>query len=152
MKNDFRHRAEVAASLTSRRKFIGAAIAIGGAGMLSADLGVLGARGNADPAAQSVLPAATKDLTPFKVRVPQNAIDDLKRRLASTRWPERETVGDWSQGAPLQKAQALVAYWPDKYDWRRFRARITALPQSRPPIARFGLHCIPLRPPHPTPR
>ena len=46
------------------------------------------------------------------------AIDDLKRRLASTRWPERETVGDWSQGVPLQKAQALVAYWRDNYDWR----------------------------------
>ena len=50
---------------------------------------------------------ATKDLTPFKVREPQAALDDLKRRLASTRWPERETVGDWSQGVPLEKAQAF---------------------------------------------
>src|SRR5713101_7641708 len=65
MKNDFEHKAEVAVPLTSRRKFIGAAIATGGAGMLSAELGVLGARGNADTAAQSVLPAATKDVTPL---------------------------------------------------------------------------------------
>src|SRR5258708_10866386 len=128
MKNDFRHRAEVAASLTSRRKFIGAAVAIGGAGILSAELGILSARGNAETAAQSVLPAATKDVTPFKVSVPQSAIDDLKRRLASTRWPERETVGDWSQGVPLRKAQALVAYCRDKYDWRRFEPRVNDFP------------------------
>src|SRR5260370_14887178 len=131
MKNDFQHRAEVAASLTSRRKFIGAAVAIGGAGMVSAELGILSARGTAGTAAQSVLPAATKDVTPFKVSVPQSAIDDLKRRLASTRWPERETVGDWSQGDPLQKAPALDAYWPDMHDWRRFEARINAFPQYR---------------------
>ena len=115
MKNDFQHKAEVAVPLTSRRKFIGAAVAIGGAGMFS-ELGILSARGNAETGAQSVLPAATKDVAPFKVSVPQSAVDDLKRRLASTRWPERETVGDWSQGVPLQKAQALVGYWRDKYD------------------------------------
>src|ERR1700730_11382339 len=57
------------------------------------------------------LPKATEGVEPFKVSVPQSAIDDLKRRLASTRWPERETVGDWSQGVPLRKAEALVAYW-----------------------------------------
>jgi len=95
--------------LTSRRQFIRAAIATGGAGMLSAELGVLSARGNADTGAQIVLPAATKDATPFRVSVPQSAIDDLKRRLASTRWPERETVGDWSEGVPLQKARRLLA-------------------------------------------
>ncbi len=147
MKNDFEHRAEVAVPLTSRRKFIGAAVAIGGASMLSAELGVLSARGNADTAAQIVLPAATKDLTPFKVRVPQAALDDLKRRLASTRWPERETVGDWSQGVPLQKAQALVAYWRDKYDWRRFETRINAFPQFRTQIDGVGIHFIHVRSP-----
>jgi hypothetical protein len=111
MKNDFEHRAE--AAVPSRRKFMRAAVVTGGAGIFSAELAVLSARGNADTAAQIVLPAATKDVTPFKVHVPQAALDDLKRRLASTRWPERETVGDWSQGVPLQKAQALVAYWRD---------------------------------------
>jgi len=54
------------------------------------------------------LPKATEGVEPFKVSVPQSAIDDLKRRLTSTRWPERETVGDWSQGVPLLKAEALV--------------------------------------------
>jgi pimeloyl-ACP methyl ester carboxylesterase len=147
MKNDFQHRAEVAASLTSRRKFIGTAVAIGGAGMLSAELGILSARGNAETAAQSVLSAATKGVAPFKVSVPPSAIDDLKRRLASTRWPERETVADWSQGVPLQKAQALVAYWRDKYDWRRFEARINAFPQYRTQIDGVGIHFIHVRSP-----
>jgi epoxide hydrolase len=148
MKNDFQHRAEVAVPLTSRRKFIGAAVAIGGAGMLSAEPGALSARGNADTAAQIVLPAATKDATPFKAHVPQAALDDLKRRLASTRWPGRETVSDWSQGVPLQKAQALVAYWRDKYDWRRFEARINAFPQYRTQIDGVGIHFIHVRSPH----
>jgi Epoxide hydrolase N terminus/Bacteriocin-protection, YdeI or OmpD-Associated len=147
MKNDFDYRAEVAVPLTSRRKFIRAAIATGGAGMLSAELGVLSARGNADTAAQVVLPAATKDVTPFKVHVPQAALDDLKRRLASTRWPERETVGDWSEGVPLQKAQALVAYWRDEYDWRRFEVRINAFPQYRTQIDGVGIHFIHVRSP-----
>src|SRR6202045_679140 len=147
MKNDLQHRAEVAVRLTSRRQFIGAAVAIGGAGMLSAESGAPSARGNADTAAQIVLPAATKDVTPFKVSVPKSAIDDLKRRLASTRWPERETVGDWWQGGPLQKAQALVAYWRDKYDWRRFETRINAFPQCRTQIDGVGIHFIHMRSP-----
>src|SRR5260221_13495128 len=117
MKNDFEHEAEVAVPLTSRRKFISTAVAIGGAGMWSADLGVLSARGNAEGAPQIAVPAATKDLTPFKVRVPQAALDDLKRRLASTRLPERETVRDWAPGVPPQKAQAPAAYMSHKYGW-----------------------------------
>src|SRR5260221_480163 len=93
------------------------------------------------------LPKATEGVEPFKVSVPQIAIDDLKRRLASTRWPERETVGDWSQGVPLQKAQALVGYWRDKYDWRRFEARINAFPQYRTQIDGVGIHFIHVRSP-----
>src|SRR4029077_17928553 len=105
---------------TSRRKFIRTAAVAGGAGLLSGRLLPIRAQ---EKTAQIALPTTTKEVTPFKVHVPQAALDDLKRRLASTRWPERETVGDWSQGVPLQKAQALVAYWRDKYDWRRFEAR-----------------------------
>jgi hypothetical protein len=82
-----------------------------------------------------------------RYRCRKSAIDDLKRRLASTRWPERETVTDWSQGVPLQKAQALVAYWRDKYDWRRFEARINAFPQYRTQIDRLGIHFIHVRSP-----
>src|SRR5258706_2265033 len=121
-------------SLISRRRFIGAAAATGIAGVFPASLRSLTAQATAKKAAQLVLPTTTKDVVPFKIRVPQEALDDLKRRLASTRWPERETVGDWSQGVPLQKAQALVAYWRDKHGWRRFEARMNAFPQYRTQI------------------
>src|SRR4029077_6464778 len=107
MKNDLENGSGVPASHVSRRKFMLAAAATGGAGLLSAGLAPKSAHWSDDKAAPFVLPKATEDGTPFKGAVPQSAIDDLKRRLASTRWPERETVGDWSQGVPLQKAQAL---------------------------------------------
>ena len=60
--------------------------------------------------AAPALPAATEAIAPFRVAIPQAALDDLHHRLASTRWPEKETVADWSQGVPLAKAKALVAH------------------------------------------
>src|SRR5260221_274839 len=130
---------------TSRRKFIRIAAVTSGAGLLSGRLVPIWAQ---EKAAQIALPTTTEEVTPFKVHVPQAALDDLKRRLASTRWPAREPVGDWSQGVPLQKAQALVAYWRSKYDWRRFEARINAFPQYRTQIDGLGIHLIHMRSPH----
>jgi pimeloyl-ACP methyl ester carboxylesterase len=140
-------RTEVAPTFNSRREFLRAAAASSGVAISSAGIVPETARASTDKVAELVLPPATKAVTPFKVSVPQSAIDDLKRRLASTRWPERETVGDWSQGVPLQKAQALVAYWRDKYDWRRFETRINAFPQYRTQIDGVGIHFIHMRSP-----
>jgi epoxide hydrolase len=148
MKDDLEHRAEVAVPDTSRRKFIRAAVATGVASILSAELGVLSARGSADKAAQIALPAATKDVSPFKVRVPQAALDDLKERLANARWPDKEPVTDWSQGVPLAKAQALVEYWRTRYDWRRAESSLNALPQFRSQIDGLGIHFIHVRSKH----
>jgi len=148
MKSHLENGTGVPALLTSRRKFVLAAAATGIAGIFPARFGSLAAQGTAMKAAQLVLPTATKDVTPFKIQVPQEALDDLKRRLASTRWPERETVGDWSQGVPLQKAQALIAYWREKYDWRQFEARLNAFPQYRTQIDGLGIHFIHVRSPH----
>jgi len=148
VQNDLDNGTRVPAPLTSRRQFIGAAAATGLAGIFPASLGSLTAHGTAKHAAQLVLPTTTQDVIPFKIRVPQEALDDLKRRLESTRWPERETVGDWSQGVPFQKAQALIAYWRDKYDWRRFEARLNAFPQYRTQIDGLGIHFIHVRSPH----
>ena len=58
------------------------------------------------------------DITPFRIEVPQAELDDLAARLANTRFPEKETPDDWSQGVPLAYARALVQYWRDDYDWR----------------------------------
>ena len=146
--NDTEKRTEVPPTLGSRREFLRAVAASSAVAILSAESVPETASATTDKVAEPVLPLATTAVTPFKVSVPQSAIDDLKRRLASTRWPERETVSDWSQGVPLQKAQALVAYWRDKYDWRRFETRINAFPQYRTQIDGLGIHFIHVRSPH----
>lgn len=148
MKNDPAHRAKVPARLASRRKFIRAAVATGGAGMLSTELAVPSGGGTADKAAQITLPATTKEVTPFKVHVPQAALDDLKRRLDSTRWPDKEPVTDWSQGVPLAKAKALVDYWRNRYGWRSVEQTLNRLPQFRTRIDGLGIHFIHVRSKH----
>jgi pimeloyl-ACP methyl ester carboxylesterase len=66
----------------------------------------------------------TATIEPFKLSIDQAALDDLSRRLAATRWPEKETVDDWSQGAPLAHVQALCEHWAGRYDWRRCEAML----------------------------
>lgn len=95
-----------------------------------------------------LLSEATDEVTPFKVHVPQEAIDDLKLRLSLTRWPDRELVGDWTQGVPLAAAQELIAYWKDKYDWRVFEERLNTFPQFRTKIDGVGIYFIHLRSQH----
>jgi len=148
MKDDLEHRAEVAVPVTSRRKFIIAAAAAGGAGILSAGLGPISAHASFDKAAEFVLPTATKDVSPFKVHIPQAALDDLKKRLADAHWPDGETVTDWSQGVPLAKAHALAEYWRTHYDWRRVESTLNGLPQFRTQIDGLGIHFIHVRSKH----
>src|SRR5216684_4367605 len=135
-------------TLVSRRQFILAAAATGGAGMLSAGLWPISAHGSSDQAAEFVLPTATKDVSPFKVHVPQAELDDLKKRLANARWPDKEPVTDWSQDVPLAKAQALVEYWRTHYDWRRVESTLNGLPQFRTQIDGLGIHFIHVRSKH----
>jgi pimeloyl-ACP methyl ester carboxylesterase len=87
-------------------------------------------------------------ITPFRVDVPEEQLDGLRRRLRETRWPDRETVRDWSQGVPLAVMQDLVAYWAEQYDWRRFEARLNALPQSRTHIDGIDVHFLHVRSRH----
>jgi epoxide hydrolase len=87
-------------------------------------------------------------ITPFTYRAPQTAIDDLKRRLGQTRWPERETVADWSQGVPLARLRALVEYWRTRYDWRRFEARLNGLAQYRTELDGLNIHFLHIRSRH----
>ena len=80
---------------------------------------------------------------------PEAALDDLRERLARTRWPERETVNDWSQGAPLARLQGLCEYWQNGYDWRACEARLNALNPSMTHIDGLDIHFLHLRSPEP---
>lgn len=90
----------------------------------------------------------TEEITPFKVHISQEAIDDLKLRLSLVRWPDRELVKDWTQGVPLAAAQELIEYWKDKYDWRVFEERLNTFPQFRTKIDGVGVYFIHLRSKH----
>src|ERR1044071_5708033 len=72
---------------------------------------------------------ASDSIRPFHIHVPEEALTDLRRRLAATRWPTRELVGDRSQGVQLATLQELVRYWSKDYDWRKVEARLNAYPQ-----------------------
>ncbi len=91
----------------------------------------------------------SSSILPFQLSIPEAQLVDLRHRLACTRWPERETVTDTSQGPPLQKIQALVAYWRDQYDWRRCEAMLNGLGQHRTTIDGIGIHFLHIRSPEP---
>lgn len=88
-------------------------------------------------------------ITPFRIDVPESDLADLRQRLGNTRWPDAETVPDWSQGAPLSYVRELCSYWADRYDWRAAEARLNALPQFRTEIDGLGIHFLHVRSPHP---
>ena len=81
-------------------------------------------------------------IRPFRIDVPEEELVDLRRRVAATRWPERETVTDASQGVRLATIQALARYWGTDYDLRRFEARLNALPQFMTEIDDLDIHFI----------
>jgi len=88
------------------------------------------------------------EVTPFRIEIPEADLRDLHERLGRTRWPEAETVEDWSQGVPLAYMRELCGYWADPYDWRATEARLNALPQFRTEIGGLGIHFIQVRSPH----
>ncbi|WP_329609604.1 epoxide hydrolase [Mesorhizobium muleiense] len=92
--------------------------------------------------------ASATTVAPFRVAIPQVALDDLKRRLDGTRWPEHETESGWAQGVPLVRMQSLVEYWRTEYDWRRCEARINAFPQFRAEIDGLRIHFLHVRSRH----
>ena len=94
------------------------------------------------------LPPANEDVSAFRVAIASDAIEDLGRRLAMTRWPEQETVNDWSQGVPLARARVLIDYWRDSYDMGRLERRLNAFPQFRTSIDGLGIHFIHVRSKH----
>jgi pimeloyl-ACP methyl ester carboxylesterase len=87
-------------------------------------------------------------IQPFRIAVPEDSVLDLRRRLKATRWPDRETVGDTSQGVQLAKLQALVRYWETGYDWRKIEARLNSLPQFITEIDGIDIQFIHVRSKH----
>jgi len=87
-------------------------------------------------------------IRPFHVNVPEAELTELRRRINATRWPERETVTDASQGVQLATMQALARYWATEYDWRKCEARLNALPQFITEIDGLDIHFIHVRSKH----
>jgi len=91
---------------------------------------------------------AATAIRPFEVEITEEALADLRRRIAATQWPEKETVGDSSQGVPLALVQELARYWATDYDWRKVEAQLHALPQFMTEIDGLDIHFIHVKSPH----
>jgi secreted PhoX family phosphatase len=110
--------------------------------------------GVAAAATASLLPSplaaasAADSIRPFQVHFPEEKLVDLRRRIAATRWPDRETVADDSQGVQLATMQKLAQYWQTSYDWRKVEARLNALPQFVTEIDGLDIHFIHVRSKH----
>src|SRR6185295_13369246 len=89
-----------------------------------------------------------KEIRPFHVDVPEAELTELRRRIHATKWPERETVTDASQGVPLGTIQKLARYWGTEYDWRKVEARLNAVPNFITEIDGLDIHFIHVRSKH----
>jgi len=85
---------------------------------------------------------------PFRIDIAENELEDLKARLTNTRWPEKETPDDWSQGIPLAYVKELADYWLNDYDWRRAENRINQHDQFTTLIDGLDIHFLHIRSPH----
>ncbi|MGW3460655.1 alpha/beta fold hydrolase [Streptomyces olivaceoviridis] len=135
---------------TGRRGFLGLA-----AGAVAVTQ--MGLSGQAQAATSGTSPAGaaasgnaqrSAAVRPFRVRVPQKELNELRRRVRETRWPDRETVRDRSQGAQLAKLRPLVEYWGTGYNWRKAEAKINALPQFITEIDGLDIQFAHIRSPH----
>jgi len=129
-------------SSPTRRNVLATTAAAGALGLAaSASTGVLDSA-RAEGAAQG------NAIRPFRIDVPQEELVDLRRRIAATRWPEKETVADESQGVRLATVQQLAQYWQTNHDWRKVEARLNTLPQFITEIDGLDIHFIHVRSKH----
>jgi pimeloyl-ACP methyl ester carboxylesterase len=142
----------------TRRHFFATSAAAGAAGLslLSApaafaqnSIGDDGQGPIADASPARRAPTGDKSIRPFRIRVPEAVLVDLRRRVVATRWPDRETVSDQSQGVRLAKIQPLVRYWGTRYDWRKVEKRLNALPQFVTEIDGLDIQFAHVRSRHP---
>ena len=88
------------------------------------------------------------EIRPFQLEISDEALEDLRERIAETRWPDKELVGDQSQGVQIGMLQALARYWQTDYDWRKFEAKLNALPQFKTEIDGLDIHFIHVKSSH----
>lgn len=112
-----------------------------------ASLAIPGVSGIAQTQA-SVRPVSDESIRPFHIEVPEEKLVDLKRRILSTKWPNKETVNDASQGVQFETMQQLAHYWATDYDWRKIEAKLNALPQFITTIDGVDIHFIHVRSKH----
>ncbi|MBB6407796.1 epoxide hydrolase family protein [Mesorhizobium sangaii] len=116
----------------TRRELLAATAAVGAMSMMPKALGA----------------EAAEAIRPFTINIPQEQLDDLRGRVAATRWPDKETVPDHSQGVQLATVQKLAQYWATDHDWRKVEARLNALPQFVTEINGLDIHFIHVRSKH----
>jgi pimeloyl-ACP methyl ester carboxylesterase len=92
--------------------------------------------------------AESSTIRPFRINVPEEQLVDLRRRVKATRWPDKETVSDHSQGVQLATVRHLADYWETSHDWRKVEARLNALPQFITEIDGLDIHFIHARSKH----
>ena len=100
------------------------------------------------PGIGSVVVVNSQTVTPFRIEIPDAAVADLRERLRQTRWPDRETVDDWSQGTPLAYVRELCQYWLEEYDWQAAQARLNRFPQFKTVLDDLDIHFVHVRSPH----
>ena len=135
--NELTLRTDAVENLQDRRQFLGTAAI----GIVSASVAGL----------LPIYPAsAAKDdaIRPFRVNIPKDELVDLRKRVLATRWPDRETVADPSQGVQLTSIQQLARYWGTDHDWRKVEARLNAVPQFITEIDGLDIHFIHVRSKH----
>ncbi|MEV7236257.1 epoxide hydrolase [Streptomyces sp. NPDC051020] len=139
---------------TDRRRFLG--LAAGAAGVVAATQ--LAMPGKAHAVAGEVSASARVDgsaavpdiagVRPFRIKIAEKELQHLRQRIQMTRWPDKETVSDRSQGAQLAKLRPLVEYWGERYDWRKVEKRLNALPQFITEIDGLDIQFAHIRSPH----
>jgi hypothetical protein len=135
--NESTQRTDAIENIRDRRQFLGTA-AIGIASASAAGLFPL----------HPVSAANNEEIRPFRVNIPNNELIDLRKRVLATRWPDRETVADQSQGVQLTTIQQLARDWGADHDWRKVEARLNALPQFITEIDGLDIHFIHVRSKH----
>ena len=92
--------------------------------------------------------SSNDSIRPFQIDIPEESLQELRRRVAVPRWPDKETVSDRTQGAQLAKVQKFVDYWATDYNWRKLEAKLNSFPQFITELDGLDIHFIHVRSPH----